>query len=146
HTDHFDVIVTGTQFNVVNRNGKSNVMLNEGSVIIRSADSKDLAMVPGEFVEFGQHGAQKRSIRYDSLLAWKDKRIVFDNTPIKEVVVIIREHYGVQVKLADDQVGNKTISGMLPNDSLDVLLQAMDATNDLEVVHHDHEISIQNRQ
>lgn len=146
HTDHFDVIVTGTQFNVVNRNGKSNVMLNEGSVIIRSANAKDLSMVPGEFVEFGQNGTQKRSIRYDSLLAWKDRRIVFDNTPIKEVVVIIREHYGVKVQLADDQVGNKTISGMLPNDNLDVLLQAMDATNDLEVVRHDNEISIRNRQ
>ncbi|PWT78631.1 MAG: hypothetical protein C5B59_01380 [Bacteroidetes bacterium] len=146
HTDHFDVIVTGTQFNVVNRNGKSNVMLNEGSVIVRSSNGSDLPMVPGEFVEFGQNGTQKRSVRYDSLLAWKDSRIVFDNTPIKEVVVIIKEHYGVKVNLADDQVGNKTISGMLPNDNLDVLLQAMDATNDLEVVRHDNEISIRNRQ
>jgi len=146
HTDHFDVIVTGTQFNVVNRHGQSNVMLNEGSVTIKSSNGKEIAMSPGEFVEFRLNETQKRAVRNDSLLAWKDKRIVFDNTPVREVVNIIKDHYGVDVKLEDSQVGTKTISGMLPNDNLEVLLQAMDATNDLEVVHHNNEISIRNRQ
>jgi transmembrane sensor len=146
HTDHFDVIVTGTQFNVVNRNGQSNVMLNEGSVTIRSANGKEIKMTPGEFVEFNINETQKRTVRNDSLLAWKDRRLVFENTPLNEVIVIIRDHYGVDIKLADNLVGAKTISGMLPNDNLDVLLQSIDATNDFEVVHHENEISIRSRQ
>ncbi|MBS1600544.1 MAG: FecR domain-containing protein [Bacteroidetes bacterium] len=146
HTDHFDVIVTGTQFNVVNRNGQSNVMLNEGSVIIRSANGKELKMIPGDFVEFNTNQTQKRIIRNDSLLAWKDRRLVFENTPLNDVVVIIKNHYGVDIKLADNAVGLKTISGMLPNDNLDVLLQSIDATNDFEVVHHGNEIGIKSRQ
>lgn len=146
HTDHFDVIVTGTQFNVVNRNGQSNVMLNEGSVTIRSANGKEIKMQPGEFVEFNLNETQKRTVRNDSLLAWKDRRLVFENTPLNDVVVIIRNHYGVDIKLEDNRVGAKTISGMLPNDNLDVLLQAIDATNDFEVVHHENEIGIKSRQ
>lgn len=31
HREHFDIIVTGTQFNVSNRHGKDNVLLQEGS-------------------------------------------------------------------------------------------------------------------
>jgi len=146
HTDHFDVIVTGTQFNVVNRNGQSNVMLNEGSVIIHSDNGREIHMIPGEFVEFKTNQTQKRIVRNDSLLAWKDRRLVFENTPLTDVVLVIRNHYGVEVKLADDAVGTKTISGMLPNDNLDVLLQSIDATNDFEVVHHGSDISIRSRQ
>jgi ferric-dicitrate binding protein FerR (iron transport regulator) len=36
HTDHFAIIVTGTQFNAVNRGGRANVMLREGSVNLRT--------------------------------------------------------------------------------------------------------------
>jgi ferric-dicitrate binding protein FerR (iron transport regulator) len=146
HTDHFDVIVTGTQFNVVNRNGQSNVMLNEGKVIIKTTNGKEINMDPGEFLEFKNNEAEKRIVKNDSLLAWKDKRLIFDNTPLSKVVMIIKDHYGVDVELADDSVSNKTISGMLPNDNLDVLLQAINATNDLEVVHHGDKITIGNRQ
>ncbi len=32
HTGGMDIIVTGTQFNVVNRDGERNVLLKEGSV------------------------------------------------------------------------------------------------------------------
>lgn len=146
HTDHFDVIVTGTKFNVVNRNGQSNVMLNEGSVIIRTANGNETKMDPGEFVEFKNEKALKRIAKSDSVLAWRDKRLVFEDTPLSEVVTIIKDHYGVNVELADVSVSDKTISGMLPNDNLDVLLQAINATNELEVVHQGDVITIRNRQ
>ncbi len=146
HTDHFNIIVTGTQFNVVNRNGQSNVMLHEGSVIVKDEKGGEINMIPGDFVEFAKTGTQKRIVRNDSVLAWRDNRLIFDNTPISRVLVIIKDHYGVDVKAGDMTVGDKTVSGMLPNDNLDVLLQSIDATNDLEVVHHGDEISIKVRQ
>lgn len=146
HTDHFDVIVTGTKFNVVNRNGQSNVMLNEGSVIIKTANGNETKMDPGEFVEFKNEKALKRMAKSDSVLAWREKRLVFENTPLSEVVTIIKDHYGVNVELADASVSDKTISGMLPNDNLDILLQAINATNELEVIHQENVITIRNRQ
>jgi len=146
HTDHFDVIVTGTKFNVVNRNGQSNVMLNEGSVIIRAVNGAETKMDPGEFVEFRSEQTLKRTVKSDSVLAWRYKRLVFENTPLSEVVTIIKDHYGVNLELADESVSAKTVSGVLPNDNLDVLLQAINATNDLEVVRLGDVITIRNRQ
>jgi transmembrane sensor len=146
HTDHFDIIVTGTQFNVVNRAGVSNVMLREGSVTIETAEGKEIKMVPGDYVEFSNDETQRKQIKSDSLVAWKDKKLVFDNTSLTQVIKIIHEHYGIEVKLSSDTLGDKTISGMLPNDNLDILLQAINATNDLEVVHKNNEIIIQSRQ
>lgn len=146
HTDHFDVIVTGTQFNVLNRDGLSNVMLREGSVNVKSGNGNEIRMVPGDYVEFANNETKRKLIKNDSLLAWKDQRLVFDNTPLSQVIRIIREHYGVEVKLSTDTLGYKTISGVLPNDNLDILLQAINATNDLEVSHKNGDIIIRSRQ
>jgi ferric-dicitrate binding protein FerR (iron transport regulator) len=142
HTDHFDIIVTGTQFNVVNRQDKTNIMLKEGSVILHTEEGKDLKMVPGDFVEYHHAQLEKKQVKNDSLLAWKEHRLIFDNTPVRELVQIIREHYGISVQLASDRIGDKTISGILPNDNLEVLLQALEATADFEIVREGDNITI----
>jgi transmembrane sensor len=136
HTDRFDVIVTGTQFNVVNRNNKANVMLQEGSVIINTKDGKTLHLVPGDFVEFNNSDKlEKMPVKDDSLLAWKEQKLVFNKTPMKDVATIINEQYGIPVKLAvgDECPYMQTVSGIMPNNNLDVLLQALVATSEFKV-------------
>jgi transmembrane sensor len=145
HTDHFDIIVTGTQFNVVNRHDLDNVMLQEGSVIIHSADGKELNMAPGDFVEFKKDIVKKVPARNDNILAWKDHKLVFDYTPLRELVSIIHDQYGVDVQLAGDSIGAKTITGILPNDSLDILLQSLEGTGDFEVEKSGNDIIIRGR-
>ena len=142
HTDHFDIIVTGTQFNVVNRQGETNIMLKEGSVILHTDEGKELKMIPGDFVEYHSTLLEKKQVKNDSVLAWKEHKLFFDNTPVRELVKIIREHYGVTVQLAGDSIGDKTISGILPNDNLEVLLQTLEATSDFEVVREGNNILI----
>jgi len=142
HTDHFDIIVTGTRFNVVNRQGKTNIMLKEGSVILHTGEGKEWKMVPGDFVEYRDDRLEKKCVKNDSILAWKEHKLIFDNTPVRELANIIREHYGITVQLADDSIGSKTISGILPNDNLEVLLQALEATTDFEVLREKGDILI----
>lgn len=142
HTDRFDVIVTGTQFNVVNREGKDNVMLREGSVTIHPAEGSDLAMAPGDFVEWDGRALQKTGIKPDSLLAWKQHQLLFDKTPLKEVVEIIKDQYGVQIDLEDRSIADSTITGIMRNDNLDVFLQALETTSDYEVIRKDGKIAI----
>ena len=144
HTNHFDIIVTGTRFNVVNRQDKANVMLKEGSVILHTTEGRELKMIPGDFVEYHSQHLEKKILRTDSILAWKDHKLLFNNTPIRDVAQIIREHYGVQVSLADPSVGDSTVFGIMANDNLDVLLQALQATNDFEVVHNGDSVIIRN--
>jgi transmembrane sensor len=146
HTDHFDVIVTGTRFNVVNRPDKANIMLREGSVILRAAggiqSGSALKMMPGDFVEYYRGGLRKKQANTDSILAWKEHRLIFENTPLRELVRIIREHYGISLQLANEGIADKTISGILPNDNLDVLLRALEATSDFDVVREGDHILI----
>jgi transmembrane sensor len=142
HTDHFDVVVTGTHFNVVNRHDKNNVLLEEGSVILHTGDGKELNMKPGDFVDFHSNQLEKRIAPHDSVVAWKEQKLVFDKTPMKELARIIEDHYGVPVKLADEATGNKTISAILPNNNLDILLKSLEATSEFDVTRQDSGIFI----
>lgn len=146
HTNEMDIIVTGTQFNVVSRSDKSSVMLTEGSVLIRTKEGKETRLVPGDFVELTNSQLEKKAMKEEAVLAWKEKRILFDNTPLTAVVKQIKEHYGEDVIIADDALANKTISGMMPNDNLEVLLKSIEATLECTVVRKDGRIIIANPQ
>jgi ferric-dicitrate binding protein FerR (iron transport regulator) len=67
-------------------------------------------------------------------MAWTENKLVFNNTPISEVANIIKKHYGIDVKLAEDYLAQKTITGIMPNDNLDVLLQSLNATQEFKVL------------
>jgi len=142
HTNDLDIIVTGTQFNVWTRDNKTSVLLTEGSVTIRTPSGKEIKMSPGEFVQLDHNNLEKKKANEESILAWKDNKIIFDNTPITEAARIINEHYGVKVTVTDTALEGKTLNGMLPNDNLDVLLRTLEATNEFKITRKDAEIMI----
>ncbi|HLZ89946.1 MAG TPA: FecR domain-containing protein, partial [Puia sp.] len=67
HVNHFDIIVTGTQFDVVNRQDKANVTLKEGSVILHTEEGKEVKMAPGDFVEYRNDDLRKKTVKPDSV-------------------------------------------------------------------------------
>jgi len=142
HTDHFYIVVTGTQFNVVNRPGTENVLLKEGSVVVGTCKENELTMKPGDFVVLGQEKPQRKVVQRDSLMAWQDHKLIFDKTPLRDLVTIIDNQYGVHVQLGDASIGDSTISAMLPNDNLEVLLRALQATSDFDIVREGDHVMI----
>jgi len=83
-----------------------------------------------------------KGTRNDSALAWKEHRLMLDNTSIRQLAGIIHEQYGIQVRLDDEATADRRISGILPNNNLDVLLQALEATMDFEVDRQGDSITI----
>jgi ferric-dicitrate binding protein FerR (iron transport regulator) len=143
HTEKCDIIVTGTQFNVVNRPDKTSIMLTEGSVILHAKDGTETRMQPGDFVEFNNEKSEKKIGKEESILAWRDRRLFFDdNTPLSVAIKKIEEHYGVKIRLSKPSLGDKPITGMMPNDNLDVILQALEATSEFHVTRTNDEIVI----
>ncbi|MBC7902445.1 MAG: FecR domain-containing protein [Gemmatimonadaceae bacterium] len=142
HTNRFDIIVTGTQFNAVNRNGKTSVTLKEGSVIVLTKDGRRVAMKPGQFIEVKDDDFLIAPAEIDAIIAWKERKMSFNNTPMREVARLIEEHYGVEVVLQDEATANHTIMGIMANDNLEVLLTALEATSDFTIVRDGNKIVI----
>ena len=145
HTDAFDIEVTGTSFDVINRNGKSSIILKEGSVKIHRPGEAVIFMKPGDFVEFAEKQIQKKTIVKQDYLAWTENKLVFDNTPLTEFAAIIKEHYGIEVKLQGDGLSEKTLNGIMPNDNLEVLLQSLEATQEYSIQRSKTAITITNK-
>lgn len=145
HTDAFDIEVTGTSFDVINRNGKSSIVLKEGSVKIHRPGQPTILMQPGDFVEFANEQIQKKTVTKQDYLAWTESKLVFDNTSLKDVAEIITQHYGIEVKLMDNSLLEKTITGIMPNDNLDVLLQSLEATQEFTIQRTNNTITIANK-
>lgn len=142
HTDQLDVIVTGTRFNVITRENKTSVLLTEGSVIIKTKDGKEIIMKPGDFVEMLDSKVEKKTANQEVVLAWKENKLIFENTSMKEAVSMISEHYGVKITLTDQSIADDTLNGILPNDNLDNLLKALEAAKNYKITRNDNEIII----
>ena len=145
HLTHMDVIVTGTRFNVINRHGVENVLLEEGRVILRNKKGEQLPLTPGEFATFDENLWQKKTVQPDSVMAWKEQKLVFNGTPLRELVTLVNDHYGVHLQLADSSIADSTISAILPNNNLEVLLQALDATAEYKVTRDGGNIIVSSR-
>lgn len=124
HTGHFDVVVTGTQFNVINRNSKNNVLLTEGSVTIQGK-GQEVQMKPGEFVEFNNTGIQKKDVNSAPVLAWTEHKFIFEKTPMNEVAELVADLYGIKVTLAYTTAATDSLSGIMPSDNLDDFVQVL---------------------
>jgi ferric-dicitrate binding protein FerR (iron transport regulator) len=142
HAEEVDIIVTGTQFNVVNREGESNVLLKEGSVTLKTKGGQLLNMRPGDFVTINNHQPLKEAVPEEKVLAWTQAKLVFENTPIVNAAKTISQHYGVKV-IVDKNAQEKRLSGILPNDNLEVLLKALEAM-DLQIERKSQEVIISN--
>lgn len=144
HAEDMDIIVTGTQFNVVNTEHESSVLLTEGSVTVKTRDGRELHMKPGDFVSIDNEKVIKKAADEEKQLAWKQSMLVFDNTTLADVSRIIRRHYGIEVKIASKELEGRTLSGIMPNNNLDMLISAIEGTGDFKITKQDKEIIISN--
>jgi len=119
------------------------VLLTEGSVTIRSKDGKEIKMVPGELVEInGTEEPAKKIANGDSILAWKDNMLFFDKTPLPEAAKIISDHYGVKVSLASEELQHDSLSGIMQNNNLDMLLNLLETGKGYKITRKEGEIII----
>jgi ferric-dicitrate binding protein FerR (iron transport regulator) len=146
HVDRLDVEVVGTQFNVNNRNGAVKVVLNEGKVRVRAKDGKQMNMVPGEMLTYSVKSKNllKKLVDPEKHISWRNHHLIFDNQQLQEIASILETNYGVQVVFVDPTLLEKKITGILPSDNLDVILEALQTIYDIRIKKEGNEIIFQN--
>lgn len=125
----FSLDVLGTQFNVSKRESGTRIVLDEGKVRCNLGDSeKDtLVLRPGEMVQFRKKPSDYQRERVETGLysAWKDHKLVFKNTSLREVAGILRDTYGLETEASRPELLDRQISGSVPTDNVDLLLQGL---------------------
>ncbi len=133
------VEVLGTQFNVYGRQLKTKVSLNEGAVRLHldpAAGNDPLLMQPDELVEFDGHSERltRKKVNAEMVSSWKNKKLVFEGTSLREVTQLLRDTYGLTATVSDPALLEGRFSGTVPNQNLDVLLDGLAGLFDLDIV------------
>jgi ferric-dicitrate binding protein FerR (iron transport regulator) len=137
HTAQVDVEVLGTKFNVDSRRPATKVVLEEGRVKLADrAQTTSAELAPGQLAAYDpatRRFALQR-VNTQRYAAWKDRKLVFDQTSLAEVATILEDTYGLKVVLADPALAQRRISGEIAATEKESLLKALGLVYDLRIV------------
>jgi ferric-dicitrate binding protein FerR (iron transport regulator) len=150
-SDQFNIEVLGTTFNVLKRQGKTKVTLNTGKVRLNMKESKDSPLVemkPGELVEFDDASNQytKKSVNPEAYSSWKSRKMVFEQTSLADIILLLEETYGLTVEVKDRSLLKHTFNGTVPTDNVDILLEGLSQLFDLQITKQNTHIKIKSKQ
>ncbi|SDL15644.1 ferric-dicitrate binding protein FerR, regulates iron transport through sigma-19 [Catalinimonas alkaloidigena] len=137
-TPDIQIQVIGTEFNVNTRRKRTQVVLESGHVELALANGTGVAMQPGDLVEYSsqQQALTKQAVNPQDFIRWRDHMLHFDHVTLAELGKIIEEKYGQPVVVIDSTLRQRNISGTIPADDLEFLLEACKETFGIQIQHH----------
>lgn len=133
-TNHGEIEVLGTRFTVHATTKYTEVVLIRGSVKAIAKEKPDtqnisasVIMKQGEYLRF-DNGAQILTPKMGNIAlktSWWKNKLVLNQTSVKEIITRLEETYGIKVKLEDLNLSEKTISGSIENESLDLIIETL---------------------
>jgi ferric-dicitrate binding protein FerR (iron transport regulator) len=138
HAAGTTVEVLGTRFNVWNKGRQVRVVLNEGKVKVnvgKGQQRQPVFLEPGEMVEVPANRRQVRKSRVALAAhpAQKENKIVFEDAPVRRIALVVKEYYGLQVRLQDSAIADLRISGTLPTNNEERFFKALAIILDLKI-------------
>lgn len=142
-----NIEVLGTQFNVMARNERAKVVLNTGKIRLDVGEQakQKLVMRPGDlfYADVKAKVYYRKHVDAAAQSAWKSGRLTFDGTTLQEVAQMLEDTYGVQVTIADPALQRQTISGTIPNQSMQTILNGLATVFELHISQQSNRITIQ---
>ncbi len=151
HTTQLDVEVVGTAFNVTNRRRATQVVLNSGKVKLHvPVEEQDsiITMQPGDLVAFSEaaRALEQRVVQPEQYSSWKDRQLVFIDTPLRDIIALLEDTYGFRVVLEDPSIAEKKFNGTVSTEQISLLLKALSSTFNLTIQQEDDLITIRRPQ
>jgi transmembrane sensor len=147
HTaSNMEVQVLGTSFNLVDRHGRTQVVLNTGKVRLISEKTKEAVVLkPGDLVEYKQqvHVVTKNNTDTRVYSSWKQDNLQFENVSFAELAQLLEDTYGVKVEIRDSSLLQQRFTGTIPNRKMDVLLNGLSQLFHLKIVQNNNEVIIE---
>lgn len=148
--------VLGTTFNIsaYPDDPLQSVVLASGSVRVHLEKhgvfgKQSQQLKPTEMAAISREGDHLRVSRVDvaTYTAWKDGRLLFAATPLKDILKKLTRYYNIQLDLESTQPGLETCSGDLDlEDNLDNVLDVICATNSLRYERHEQRIILKEKE
>lgn len=131
-------VVLGTGFAMRRRDAETEVVLAEGRVAVSAPSAPAAGTVelkPGEGVVVTRTGpGPVRMLDTDRALAWRTGRLVFDATPLSEVLAEIGRYRFGDIRVMDDTLDSLPVTGAFSITSSDQALRTLERTLPVRLV------------
>ena len=145
HTNSGTIEVTGTIFNVFSRGSKTKVYLKEGGIKLNDLpDLPVILMHPGDYIQYDvmDKTISKNKVASEKIDSWTLNKVVFDKTPFSDVLSHLKDVHGLGAVLKNKSLLDKSFTGILPADDLDLLLKALEEAFDINISIKDNTLLI----
>lgn len=126
------ITVLGTSFLVNTDQQKTEVVVSEGKVALKSTDSKnkEVILTQGEAGVFSKSDDSllKSKNTNKNYLAWKDKNIVFDKTTLKEVINVLEDVYKIEIEVKQEKILNCELTATFKERSIESVINIIGQT------------------
>ncbi len=139
----FNVRVAAASVEVVVTSGKVQLIAPESAVLPKNAPPRELPLLePGDRAVLGQAASDAgREVAITRLepaqlraaLAWQQEMLVFENTPLREVVAQFNRRNSIQLRLAEAEFGERRINGVFAADNVAAFVNLFERGGDVLV-------------
>lgn len=133
------VRVVGTSFNIKNRNGKTEVIVETGIVKVREHENT-VDLNPGEKATVIKGSLLKEKNKGKLYNYYLTRQLVCDKTPLLEVVQTLNEVYGAHITIANKSLEALPITTTFKGQSLDEIVSVISDTFKITVERKNQQI------
>jgi len=139
-TDHLDIKVLGTVFNISAYGDDQTVsaVLVEGKVNVTQKNklfrNVEYILQPGQgcFYSLTSDKSEVKKVNLADFILWKDGLYQFHNRPLKQIVEMVKKYYNISITIENEKIANTIISGKLvlsddSNEVMDYLAKTLEA-------------------
>lgn len=134
-TDEAVVTVLGTRFDVHSRHRRTRVVVRDGRVALRGRDQKARVILGQDqmsTVQSGGRPAAVQAVDANEAIAWREGFISFERARLADALVELSLTFDRQIILDDPALGERTMSGTFPTESLEAVLTEIGLALNLE--------------
>jgi|CeladaMinimDraft_18_1061708.scaffolds.fasta_scaffold00222_9 transmembrane sensor len=165
HTAQGVVEVLGTRFGVraYGADSMTTVVVAEGRVRLEQAPPGDagdgreadraaeernaVVLEPGDLGRVTTRGEieKQRGVAVDRYLAWTERRLVFTDTPLREIAAELQRWYDVDITISEEALGHRRLSAAFGHEPLDAVLDHLAIALGARVVRDGRTVTFQSR-
>ena len=153
HSEGVGIEVLGTEFNVNNRRGRTQVVLKSGKVALNLTDQNPsptetaFGMKPGDLVEVAGHDNKitRRVVNPEKYAAWTQGVLIFDNVPLREVFEIIQDTYGYDVTVKATGIEHEMLEAEIASTDIDLIIEILSKSFGLEIEKYPNQLIVRKK-
>ena len=141
HTGQTRVRVVGTTFNVRQQDQAVKVTVSSGKVAF-SHQQDTVLLTQNEVGVYQDEGLREFANHDPNYLAWKTGVLIFNDTPLAQVVQDLTRYYRVPMRIDNDQLNDLTFTSTLNRQPLEEVLAELQATLDIDYTYQNHQVTL----